>query len=120
MPQPQIQQAQFFIQQPIQFQYQTQQAYNIPPQQTSSQIKPQIIPQVHIHKPQQSQQQLQVQVQRTNSVTIPQVTVRKPKIIQASSTVFQAPLPKPVELISPDGDKWYLRCFCENKTEQLQ
>ena len=46
------------------------------------------------------------------------VTVRKPKVVSAQSTAFQASLPKAIELTDENGEKWNLRCFCDNKSEQ--
>lgn len=51
-------------------------------------------------------------------VIIPQPTVRKPRIIAAPTTVFQATIPKPTEITGEFGDRWNLRCFCESTLEQ--
>ncbi|EAX91408.1 PHD-finger family protein [Trichomonas vaginalis G3] len=51
-------------------------------------------------------------------VIIPQATVRKPKVIAAPTTVFQATIPKATEITGESGDRWNLRCFCDCYLEQ--
>lgn len=48
---------------------------------------------------------------------IPAVAIRRPRTPQQPVTKAQAPLPQRIELIGSDNEPWYLRCFCEIKTE---
>lgn len=45
-------------------------------------------------------------------------SIRKPRTQQQPITKPQAPLPQGTLLIGNDNESWYLRCFCDIKTEQ--
>ena len=63
--------------------------------------------------------------QTTNSAQVPRpptpglaYSIRKPRTTQLPITKPQAPIPQRTLLIGNDNESWYLRCFCDIKTEQ--